>query len=191
MTDPRTSSFGRSIKHTAKDTNEKEIPVKKTPMKPTTAAGAKPKMRGNHKKVHKLSPAFASILGETHMIWNEACREIWRYIKENNLQDPDDKLMIKCDKKLEAMTKKSRVSGKEIPKIVTQHLTHDPDMEVENTDEESGSEEEEEEEEKEPDFITNGPKSDIESFLASWMLNDKSKNEAFLEALKCDIVLRD
>ena len=81
MTDPRTSSFGRSIKHTAKDTNEKEIPVKKIPMKPTTAAGAKPKMRGNHKKVHKLSPAFASILGESHMIWNEACREIWRYIK--------------------------------------------------------------------------------------------------------------
>ena len=39
--------------------------------------------------------------------------------------------------------------------------------------------------------IKNGPKSDIESFLASWMLNDKSKNEAFLEALKCDIVLRD
>ena len=53
-----------------------------------------------------------------------------RLTKENNLQDPDDKLMIKCDKKLEAMTKKSRVSGKEIPKIVTQHLTHDPDMEV-------------------------------------------------------------
>ena len=69
------------IKNTAKDTNEKEFTVKKTPMKPTTAAGAKPKMRGNHKKVHKLSPAFASILGETHMIWNEACREIWRYIK--------------------------------------------------------------------------------------------------------------
>ena len=58
-------------------------------------------------------------------------------------------------------------------------------MKVENTDEESGSEEEDE---KEPDWITSGPKSDIESFLASWAANDKSKNEAFLEALKCDLV---
>ena len=64
------------------------------------------------------------------MIWNEACREIWRYIKENNLQDPNDKSMIKCDAKLEAMTKKKSVSGKEIPKIVTANLTHDPEMEV-------------------------------------------------------------
>ena len=64
MTDSRSSSFGRSIKDTAKDTKDKEFPVKKTAMKPTTAAGAKPKAKGNHKKVHKLSPAFKSLLGE-------------------------------------------------------------------------------------------------------------------------------
>ena len=62
MADPRTSSFGRSIKDASKDTKEKELSVKKIAMKPT--GSAKPKMRGNHKKVHKLSPAFASLLGE-------------------------------------------------------------------------------------------------------------------------------
>ena len=48
----------------------------------------------------KLSPELADIVGEKEMSRPGVTQALWVYIKEKNLQDPNDKRMINPDEKL-------------------------------------------------------------------------------------------
>ena len=51
-------------------------------------------------------------------------KEIWAYIKANNLQDPADKRCINCDERLRAvMANKARVTAFEMNKYLSAHLS--------------------------------------------------------------------
>ena len=66
----------------------------------------------------KLSADLADIVGGEEMPRHKVVKRMWKYIKDNNLQDPKNKQMIKCDKKLSKVipTKKFRnFDGNYIP----------------------------------------------------------------------------
>ncbi|MEM1282705.1 MAG: type I DNA topoisomerase [Chlamydiota bacterium] len=81
---------------------------KKTKGKKKTAAKGKGKSKVKEKKEKKprkmpkvkLSDELASVVGGNEMTRGEVTKEIWVYIKANNLQDPNDKRMIVPDEKL-------------------------------------------------------------------------------------------
>lgn len=81
---------------------------KKTKGKKKTAAKGKGKSKAKEKKEKKprnmpkvkLSDELASVVGGNEMTRGEVTKEIWVYIKANNLQDPNDKRMIVPDEKL-------------------------------------------------------------------------------------------
>ena len=53
----------------------------------------------------------------------EVTKQLWVYIKENNLQDPDNKRDILPDAKLKEVLGKDRVNMFEMTKIVSEHLS--------------------------------------------------------------------
>lgn len=54
-----------------------------------------------------LSNELADVLGVEKCSRPQVVKQLWAYIKDNNLQNPDDKRQIICDTKLQALFKKS------------------------------------------------------------------------------------
>jgi chromatin remodeling complex protein RSC6 len=67
--------------------------------------------------------ALAAIVGSAPIPRTEVTKRIWDYIRENNLQDPNDKRTIVADDKmLKVFNGKARVSMFEMTKLVNGHL---------------------------------------------------------------------
>ncbi|XP_071718297.1 uncharacterized protein [Rutidosis leptorrhynchoides] len=72
-----------------------------------------------------ISEALANCLdtGEREMSQSEALRLVWEYIKVNNLEDPQNPVMILCDEKLKNLFGCESISAMKIPELlVEQHL---------------------------------------------------------------------
>ncbi|MFZ4626104.1 MAG: DNA topoisomerase III, partial [Rhodoferax sp.] len=83
----------------------------KTPRKAAVAgAGATP------------SAALAAVIGPTPVTRAQVIKQLWDYIKSNNLQDAADKRVINADVKLQAVFGKPQISMLELAGIVGQHL---------------------------------------------------------------------
>ncbi|KAI9796129.1 MAG: hypothetical protein M1833_006467 [Piccolia ochrophora] len=76
---------------------------------------------GFHKQL-TLSPPLAQFLGETTLSRPETVKRIWKYVKENDLQDPSDKRQIRCDDPLKAVFKQDRVHMFTMNKVLSNHL---------------------------------------------------------------------
>lgn len=50
-------------------------------------------------------------------------QKLWKYIKENNLQDPADRRFILCDTKLKKIFEQDRVNSFGMNKDLSAHLT--------------------------------------------------------------------
>ncbi|KAL8214741.1 hypothetical protein R6Q57_004190 [Mikania cordata] len=70
-----------------------------------------------------ISDALANCLGtgEREMSKSEALRLVWEYIKVNNLEDPQNSVMILCDEKLKELFGCETISAMGIPDLVTRH----------------------------------------------------------------------
>lgn len=78
-------------------------------------------------KPMNVSEELAAVIGEGPMARSEVTKKIWAYIKENNLQDPENKRNIVADEKLKAVFDgKDVVNMFEMTKLVSAHLT-DPE----------------------------------------------------------------
>ncbi|GAV65305.1 SWIB domain-containing protein, partial [Cephalotus follicularis] len=74
-------------------------------------------------KVVPVSPSLAEFLGTPESSRTDAVKQIWAYIKTNELQNPVDKRQIFCDKKLKAIFDgKDQVGFLEIAKLLTRHF---------------------------------------------------------------------
>lgn len=94
----------------AKKTLAKAEPAKRTPnaafMKPVTP-----------------SAVLAAVIGATPVPRTEVTKKIWDYIKQNNLQDKDNRRMINADGKLQPVFGgKKQVSMFEMTKLVSAQL---------------------------------------------------------------------
>ena len=69
-----------------------------------------------------LSTPLASLVGETVLSRPQTVKKIWEYVKERDLQDPNDKRQIRCDDAMRAVFKQDRVHMFTMNKILASQL---------------------------------------------------------------------
>jgi len=74
----------------------------------------------------ELSPELQAVVGEKKLSRPKVTKKIWEYIKDNDLQNPEDKRNILADDKLRPIFGADEVSMFEMTKLISKHLT-DPD----------------------------------------------------------------
>ncbi|OAY84048.1 Protein TRI1 [Ananas comosus] len=90
--------------------------------KPPPAAEGKRPPRGITKP-RPVSPAMQALVGVPEIPRTQALKLIWAYIKQNNLQDPEDKKIIVCDEKLKNIFGgRERVGFLEIAGLLNPHF---------------------------------------------------------------------
>ncbi|HMB25798.1 MAG TPA: SWIB/MDM2 domain-containing protein [Patescibacteria group bacterium] len=76
------------------------------------------------KKPLKLTPELEEVVGKGPMPRFEVVKKIWAYIKENDLQNPENKRNILADDKLkELFGGKDEVTMFEMTKLVNKHMS--------------------------------------------------------------------
>ncbi|KAI4295730.1 hypothetical protein L6164_035746 [Bauhinia variegata] len=70
----------------------------------------------------RVSPEMQALVGVPEISRTEALKKIWAHIKENNLQDPQNKKIIICDEKLKNIFKKDQVGFLEIAGLISPHF---------------------------------------------------------------------
>lgn len=74
-------------------------------------------------KPRPVSPEMQAVVGVPEIPRTQALKLIWAYIKENNLQDPENKKVIICDEKLKKIFKgNARVGFLEIAGLISPHF---------------------------------------------------------------------
>ncbi|KAJ9602425.1 hypothetical protein H2200_012967 [Cladophialophora chaetospira] len=87
----------------------------------------KPKRETGFHKPLNLSPALSNLFdGETQMSRPQITKQIWAYIKSNDLQDPNDKRYIICDSRMREVFKQDKVHMFTMTKLISQQL-YSPD----------------------------------------------------------------
>jgi len=75
-------------------------------------------------KPMNLSADLEAVVGKGPMPRTEVTKQLWVYIKENNLQDPEDKRTIVADEKLKKVFGgEERVNMFKMTKLVSDHLS--------------------------------------------------------------------
>jgi chromatin remodeling complex protein RSC6 len=72
----------------------------------------------------KVSPELADVIGGEDIARADAVSKIWAYIRENNLQNPEDKREILADDKLRKVFDKDKVTMFEMNKHLSRHLSN-------------------------------------------------------------------
>ncbi|CAJ1924536.1 unnamed protein product [Sphenostylis stenocarpa] len=74
-------------------------------------------------KPSKVTPEMAAIVGVKEIARTQALKRIWAYIKDNNLQDPEDKRTINCDEKLKKVFEgRDRVGMLDVARLISPHF---------------------------------------------------------------------
>jgi len=72
-----------------------------------------------------ISPALAAIIGSKHgekLSRPQVVKKLWAYIKENNLQDPDNKQLFTPDSVMEPVFGKEKLRAFGLAKYLKNHL---------------------------------------------------------------------
>ena len=68
------------------------------------------------------SKELAAVVGAQPLSRGEVVSKVWEYIKQHNLQNPENRREIVADEKLEAVFGKKKVTMFEMNKHLAQHL---------------------------------------------------------------------
>ncbi|KAL4214635.1 SWIB-domain-containing protein [Rhizopus microsporus] len=99
----------------------------------------KPKRKTGLNKPLILSPVLSELMdGAKELSRPELVQKLWKYIKENNLQDPADRRFILCDAKLKKIFEQDRVNSFGMNKDLSAHLTKKEEV-IDQTQQSSGS----------------------------------------------------
>ncbi len=75
-------------------------------------------------KPMNISAELAAVVGKSPMPRSEVVKKLWAYIKEHNLQDPNNKRNINADESLKKVFDgKEVVNMFEMTKLVSKHLS--------------------------------------------------------------------
>lgn len=106
---------------------------KKTPKIVDPNAPPKPKRKTGLNKPLILSPALSELMdGDKELSRPELVQKLWKYIKENDLQDPADRRFILCDAKLKKIFDQDRINSFGMNKDLSAHLTKKEEPVVED-----------------------------------------------------------
>merc|ERR1712020_495148 len=78
---------------------------------------------GGLTKPMKLSEDLAAIVGKKEASRAECIKELWAYLKKNNLQDPDNKQYFTPDKKMAKVFGTDRIRAFGMAKFLSEHLS--------------------------------------------------------------------
>lgn len=70
---------------------------------------------------------LAAVVGHKQASRAECFKQLWAYLKENNLQDPVNKQYFTRDKKMAKIFGTEKIRGSEMAKFLTSHLS-DPQV---------------------------------------------------------------
>ncbi len=115
----------------AETATAKKAPAKAAPAKTASAsAGAKkpaaPKPGAKPNALQQpLTPSkeLGAVVGASKLSRGEVVSKVWAYIREHNLQNPENKREILADAKLKAVFGKDRVTMFEMNKHLAAHLS--------------------------------------------------------------------
>lgn len=82
-----------------------------------------PKANSAFMKPMNLSPELEAVVGKGPMPRSEVVKQLWVYIKKNDLQNPQNKRNILADDKLKPIFGKDEVTMFEMTKLVSGHLS--------------------------------------------------------------------
>ncbi|CAD6886865.1 unnamed protein product [Tilletia controversa] len=95
-------------------------------------AGAKVKREPNPNNPFNrpmvLSASMAEICGQDELSRPQVVKQLWAYIKGNNLQNPTNKRQILCDEKLQTLFGKNMVDSFEMAKLIGKHIKKKEDI---------------------------------------------------------------
>ncbi|GMH02716.1 hypothetical protein Nepgr_004555 [Nepenthes gracilis] len=77
---------------------------------------------GGFTKLCSLSPQLQEFFGVPEMARTEVVKKLWAYIREEKLQDPENKRNIKCDKKLQAIFRVGCINMFQMNKALSKHI---------------------------------------------------------------------
>jgi upstream activation factor subunit UAF30 len=77
---------------------------------------------GKLQTLYRTSPALTKIIGKTSVTRQEALKDVWTYIKANDLQDPMNRREILPNDDLKAVFGKDRVTMFEVLKVMNPHF---------------------------------------------------------------------
>jgi upstream activation factor subunit UAF30 len=86
------------------------------------AEGKKQRTGGGFTKPQPLSTALADFLGVDEMPRSQVVKTMWAYIKDNALQDPENKKNIICDDRLQQVLGVSKFVGFSMMKYLNKHF---------------------------------------------------------------------
>ncbi|KAK0520018.1 hypothetical protein OC834_006464 [Tilletia horrida] len=75
-----------------------------------------------------LSAPLAEICGSTELSRPQVVKQLWAYIKGNDLQNPSNKRQILCDTKLQSLFGKAMVDSFEMAKLIGKHIKKKEDV---------------------------------------------------------------
>jgi upstream activation factor subunit UAF30 len=118
-------------------------PKEKKPSPKKRKRKADPKAKGKRKAgsqpPYRLSEELQSVVGKDILPRPQVVQALWAYIKENNLQNPDDKREILCDEKLKKiMGGKDKVTMFNMNTHVSTHLVEKLDKSAYAHEDEEG-----------------------------------------------------
>lgn len=106
------------------DPSDKKSKKRKRPPALDEDGNPKPKKLNGLSKPMQLDDDLAEVCGSNVLSRSEVVKQIWNYIKSNNLQDPKDKRQIITDDKLKKIFNgEERVSGFGLSKFLGAHLS--------------------------------------------------------------------
>lgn len=108
---PKSTASAGSAKADKKGEKKKKAPKGSQP----------PTLKGVHKPM-ELSPELEVLVQAKHLSRPQVVKGLWSYIRENNLQDPEDKRKIRCDDAMKAVFEQDHVQMFEMSKLVAKHL---------------------------------------------------------------------
>lgn len=73
-------------------------------------------------KLMNLSEPLSALLGETQLSRPQTVKKIWAYVKERDMQDPNDKRQIQCDEPMRAVFKSDKIHMFTMNKVLATHL---------------------------------------------------------------------
>jgi len=113
---------GKKRSASSDDSDYEKPKSKAKPRKKKAAGEGGPRKAGGYTAPVKLSEELADIVGGDEMPRHEVVKRMWAYIKENKLQDPKNKQMIKCDDKLAKIVPTKKFRGFGMTKYLKDHM---------------------------------------------------------------------
>ncbi|KAI5330778.1 PREDICTED: upstream activation factor subunit [Prunus dulcis] len=111
-----------AVKHEALAQNATKV-APETPKESAPASGTKRRGGpGGLNKVCGVSPELQAVVGEPALPRTEIVKQLWAYIRKNNLQDPSNKRKIICDDALRVVFETDCTDMFKMNKLLAKHI---------------------------------------------------------------------